>query len=50
MKFSCVKIADELASVVMVGKPTASTKATTTFSEEETERIISLGSEEEVRF
>ena len=50
MKFSCVKMADEVASVVMVGKCPASTKAKTTFSEEETERVISLWSEEEVLF
>ena len=50
MKVSCVKLmANEVSTVVMVGKWTASTKGKTTFSEEETERIISLGSEEEVR-
>ena len=50
MKCSCVKMVDEVASVVMVGKSTrtASTKAKATFSEEETERIISLWSEKEV--
>ena len=47
---SCVKMADEVASVAMTGNSTASTKAKTTFSEEETERIITLGSEEEVLF
>ena len=46
MKSSCVKMVDEVASVVMAGKSTASTKAKATFSEEETERIISLWSEE----
>ena len=44
MKFSCVKMADEVASVVMVENSTASTKEKTTFSEEEMERIISLWS------
>ena len=34
----------------MVGKSTASTEGKTTFSEEETERIILLWSEEEVLF
>ena len=43
-------MADKVASVVMVGKSTFSTKAKTTFSEEETEIIISLWSEEEVLF
>ena len=41
----CIKIADEVTSVVMVGKSTASTKAKTSFSKEETERIILLGIE-----
>ena len=50
MKFSCVKMAKEVASVVMVRKSTASTKAKTTFSEEETARILSQGREEEVLF
>ena len=48
MKFSCVKMAEEVTSVVMVGKSTASTKAKTTFSQEETERILWLWREEEV--
>ena len=43
MKFSCIKMANE---VVIVGKPPSSTKAKTTFSEEETEKLISLWSEE----
>jgi len=36
--------------IVSVGKSPASAKARTTFSEEETEKIISLWSEEEVLF
>ena len=43
-------MADEVASVVMVGKSAASTKAKPTFPEEKTERIISLGSKKEVLF
>ena len=43
-----IKMAVEVAAVVMVGKLTAGTKPKTTFSEEETEKIISLWSEEEV--
>ena len=39
---------DEVTSIVMVRKWTAITK--TVFSEEETERILSLRSEEEARF
>ena len=50
MKYSCAKIAEEVASVVMVGKSTASTKAKTNFLEEEAEGIISLWSEEEELF
>ena len=47
MKFSCVKMADK---VLIVGKSALSKKANTTFSEEETEELISLWSEEEVLF
>ena len=48
MKFiSCVKMADE---VVLVGKSPSSTKAKTTFYEEETEKFISLWREKEVLF
>ena len=50
MKFTGVKMADEVPSVDMVGKPTASAKSKTTFLEEETERLILLGSEEESTF
>ena len=49
-KFPCVKLADEVAYVVTIGKSTASTKAKTTFSPEELERIISLWNEEEILF
>ena len=48
MKCCCVKMADEV-----VGKSRSNgsiTKARTTFSEEETENLISLWSEEEVLF
>ena len=41
---------DEVTYVVMVRKLTASTKAKTTYSEEEMERIILLWSEGEVLF
>ena len=45
-------MADEAASapVVVVGKSTASIKAKTSFSEEETKGIASLWNEEEVLF
>ena len=42
MKFSCVKMADE----VVVGTSPPSKKAKTTFSEEKTEKLISFSSEE----
>ena len=48
MKCCCVKMADEV-----VGKSRSNgsiTKARTTFSEEQTENLISLWSEEEVLF
>ena len=48
MKCCCIKMADEV-----VGKSRSNgsiTKARTTFSEEETENLISLWSEEEVLF
>ena len=45
MKCCYVKMADEV-----VGKSRSNTKARTTFSEEETENLISLWSEEEVLF
>ena len=48
MKYCCVTMADEV--VVVVGKSRSITKARTTFSEEETENLISLWSEEEVLF
>ena len=48
MKCCCVTMADEV--VVVVGKSRSITKARTTFSEEETENLISLWSEEEVLF
>ncbi len=46
MKFSCVKMAEEVAS----GKSKTASKAKNTFSDEETENMISLWSEEEVLF
>ena len=46
MKFSCVKMAEEVAS----GKSKTASKAKNTFSDEETENTISLWSEEEVLF
>ena len=45
MKCCYVKMADEV-----VGKSQSNTKVRTTFSEEETENLISLWSEEEVLF
>ena len=42
MKCCCVKMADEV-----VGKSRSNTKARTTFSEDETENLISLWSEED---
>ena len=50
VKFPCVKLADKVAYVITIGKSTASTKAKSTFSQEETERIISLWNEEEILF
>ena len=46
VKFSCVKMAEEVAS----GKSKTASKAKNTFSDEETENMISLWSEEEVLF
>ena len=46
MKFSCVKMAEEVASE----KSKTASKAKNTFSDEETENMISLWSEEEVLF
>ena len=46
MKFSCVKMAEEVAS----RKSKTASKAKNTFSDEETENVISLWSEEEVLF
>ena len=46
MKFSCVKMAEEVAC----GKSKTASKAKNTFSDEETENMISLWSEEEVLF
>ena len=46
MKFSCVKMAEEVAS----GKSKTASKAKNTFSDEETGNMISLWSEEEVLF
>ena len=48
MKFSCGNMADEVAIVDIVGK--LRIKAKTTFSEEVTDKLISLWSEEEVLF
>ena len=45
MKSCCIKMADEV-----VGKSRSNTKVRTTFSEEETENLISLWSEVEVLF
>ena len=46
MKFSCVKMAEEVAS----GKSKTASKAKNTFSDEETENMISLWSKGEVLF
>ena len=46
MKFSCIKMAEEVAS----RKSKTASKAKNTFSDEETENMISLWSEEEVLF
>ena len=46
MKFSCFKMAEEVAS----RKSKTASKAKNTFSDEETENMISLWSEEEVLF
>ena len=46
MKFSCVKMAEEVAS----GKSKTASKAKNTFSDKETENMISLWSEDEVLF
>lgn len=50
MTFSCVKMADEVVVQATSSVKSSSTKAKTTFSEEETEKLISLWSEEEVLF
>ena len=50
MTFSCVKMADEVVVQATSSGKSPSTKAKTTFSEEETEKLISLWSEEEVLF
>ena len=44
MKFSCVKMAEEVAS----GKSKTASKAKNTFSDEGTENMISLWSKEEI--
>ena len=49
MKFCCFKMADEVVVATSSGK-SPSTNAKTTFLEEETEKLISLWSEEEVLF
>ena len=46
MKFSCIKMGKEVTS----GKSKTASKAKNTFSDEETENMISLWSEEEVLF
>ena len=50
MTFSCVKMADEIVVQATSSGKSPCTKAKTTFSEEETEKLISLWSEEEVLF
>ena len=47
MKFSCLKMVDKVVVATSSFK-SLSRKAKTTFSEEETEKLISLWSEEEV--
>ena len=50
MTFSCIKMVDEVVVQATSSGKSSSTKAKTTFSEEETEKLISLWSEEEVLF
>ena len=50
MKFSFFKMADEVVTVATSSGKSPSTKGKTTFLEEETEKLISLWSEEEVQF
>ena len=50
MTFSCVKMADEVVVQATSSGKSPSTKAKITFSEKETEKLISLWSEEEVLF
>ena len=50
MTFSCVNMADEVVVQATSSGKSSSTKVKTTFSEEETKKLISLWSEEEVLF